>query len=104
MGTILTDMGDYHQALRYGLLAVPTGESLKDSTLLMCSIYNRLGLSYMSFKLIGFLSKLNRLLLLSITSISPDVHFTNSICPEFFLRECSIYSGLIRDEMFLFRN
>jgi tetratricopeptide (TPR) repeat protein len=50
MGTTLTDMGDYHETLRYGLLAVQTGESLKDSTLLMCSIYNRLGLSYMSFK------------------------------------------------------
>jgi hypothetical protein len=38
--------GDYDEALRYGLLAVSTGERLGDSTLLMSDIYNQVALLF----------------------------------------------------------
>ncbi|WPP48732.1 histidine kinase dimerization/phosphoacceptor domain -containing protein [Catalinimonas niigatensis] len=46
LGNISTEMGDYQEGLKYGLLAVQTAEMLKDSTLQLCTIYNRLGLTY----------------------------------------------------------
>lgn len=39
-------MGDYINALKYGLLAVKTAEALKDTSAQLCTIYNRVALSY----------------------------------------------------------
>jgi two-component sensor histidine kinase len=50
LGNVFTGMGDYQEALRYALLALQTAESVQDSTRQMCTIYNRVGLSYLSFK------------------------------------------------------
>jgi len=46
MGSILADEGDFEQGLKYGLLAVDVVEQLKDSTPQMCTIYNRVGMTY----------------------------------------------------------
>jgi two-component sensor histidine kinase len=45
MGLLSVEMGNYDDAVKYGLLAVQTAEKLKDSTML-CTIYNRLGITY----------------------------------------------------------
>ncbi|MBD0259596.1 MAG: tetratricopeptide repeat protein, partial [Cytophagales bacterium] len=50
LATVFSGMGDYQEALRYALLALQTAESQRDSSLLMCTVYNRVGLAYMSFK------------------------------------------------------
>jgi two-component sensor histidine kinase len=50
LGTILSGMGDFQEGLKYGLLAVQTAEMLRDTTLQMCTIYNRLGLTYYKLK------------------------------------------------------
>ena len=46
LGTISTDMGDYAGAIKYGLLALKTAEDMHDTTIQLCSIYYRLGISY----------------------------------------------------------
>ncbi|SDM47149.1 Two-component sensor histidine kinase, contains HisKA and HATPase domains [Catalinimonas alkaloidigena] len=46
LGSIYNIMGDTREGLRYGLLAVETGEMLQDSSSQMSTIYNRLGLTY----------------------------------------------------------
>jgi tetratricopeptide (TPR) repeat protein len=46
MGYICAKKGDYTDAVRFGLLAVKTGEEVKDTTIQMCTIYLRLALSY----------------------------------------------------------
>lgn len=48
IGEIYNNKGDFLQSLRYNLLAMKTGEELKDTSLLMSTIYNRVGLSYFS--------------------------------------------------------
>jgi two-component sensor histidine kinase/tetratricopeptide (TPR) repeat protein len=50
MGIVATILGDYRNGLRYGLLAVKTAEDLGDSTLQLCTIYNRVGITYEQLK------------------------------------------------------
>ncbi len=50
MGNISARMGDYQEGLKYGLQAVMIAESLKDTTMAMCTIYNRLGITYSLLK------------------------------------------------------
>ncbi len=50
LAVVYSSMGDYQEALRHALSALQTAESLQDTTLQMCAIYNRAGLTYMSFK------------------------------------------------------
>ena len=46
LGSTYTKLEDYQQGLRYGLLAMKTAETLGDSSLQLCTIYNRVGLTY----------------------------------------------------------
>jgi len=46
MGIISTGIGDYANAVKYGLLAAKTAEELGDTTLQLCTIYNRLAVAY----------------------------------------------------------
>jgi two-component sensor histidine kinase len=46
IGEVYNDMDNFVEALRYNVLAVQTGEQLKDSGMLMAAIYNKLGISY----------------------------------------------------------
>ncbi len=46
LGYVSSQTGDYQQGLRYGLLAVKTAERLKDSSLALCTIYNRVAGTY----------------------------------------------------------
>jgi len=46
MGYISSVMGDYPDAVKYGLLAIKTAEEVQDTTLALCTYYNRLALSY----------------------------------------------------------
>ncbi|MBC7827590.1 MAG: hypothetical protein H7122_07585 [Chitinophagaceae bacterium] len=50
LGFISSEMGDYQDGLKYGLMAVTTAENVKDSTLQMCTIYNRVGITYFDLK------------------------------------------------------
>ncbi|NMH28630.1 histidine kinase dimerization/phosphoacceptor domain -containing protein [Flavobacterium silvaticum] len=50
LGSVYNSLGDYKEAIRYGLLAVRTAEKLKDDSMLMCPIYNRLGSSYVQIE------------------------------------------------------
>jgi two-component sensor histidine kinase len=50
LGDVSNELGDYKEAMRYGLLAVKTAEALKDSTLQMCTIYNHVGQTYYYLK------------------------------------------------------
>lgn len=46
MGVISTVTGDYPNAVKYGLLAVKTAEEVNDTSMQLCTIYNRLGMAY----------------------------------------------------------
>ncbi|MDP9076149.1 MAG: tetratricopeptide repeat protein [Bacteroidota bacterium] len=46
LGYTAAQLGDYQQAVKYGLLAVKTAESVNDYSLQLCTIYNRLGVTY----------------------------------------------------------
>lgn len=46
LGAIYTHLGDSKEGLRYGLLAVKTAEMLQDSSSQLCTIYNRVGMTY----------------------------------------------------------
>ncbi|WP_121810603.1 tetratricopeptide repeat-containing sensor histidine kinase [Mucilaginibacter kameinonensis] len=46
MGSVSAQLGDYNKAIKYGLLAVKTAEAVNDTTMQLCTIYNRLGLTY----------------------------------------------------------
>lgn len=46
MGTVAQQTGNYHQALKYGLLALKTAEAIKDTTAQLCTIFNRVGVIY----------------------------------------------------------
>ncbi len=48
LGFVSTKTGDYKAGLAYGLLAMKTARRLGDTTLQMCTIYNRLGVTYQS--------------------------------------------------------
>ena len=44
--TVSTDMGDPAKGIAYGILAVKTAEQERDTTLQLCTIYNRLAVAY----------------------------------------------------------
>lgn len=46
LGSVYVQLDDYQQGLNYGLLAVKTAETLRDTTLQLCTIYNRVGIAY----------------------------------------------------------
>ncbi|WP_170117715.1 tetratricopeptide repeat-containing sensor histidine kinase [Chitinophaga ginsengisoli] len=46
LGNVNSQMGDYKIALKNGFLAVRTAEKQQDTTLMLCTIYNRLGLTF----------------------------------------------------------
>ena len=50
MGAVSADLGDYEQALKYGLLALKTAEKRQDSSLQLATIYNRIGITYEQMK------------------------------------------------------
>lgn len=43
---VSTQLGDYETGVRYGLAALKTAEAVHDTTLQLCTIYNRLGITY----------------------------------------------------------
>ncbi|WP_162996335.1 histidine kinase dimerization/phosphoacceptor domain -containing protein [Mucilaginibacter celer] len=46
LGNVYGSLGNYKEAIKYGLLAVKTAEAVNDTTMQLCTIYNRLGLTY----------------------------------------------------------
>ncbi|SEW43031.1 Two-component sensor histidine kinase, contains HisKA and HATPase domains [Chitinophaga sp. YR573] len=50
IGNAYQQKGDFTQALKYGLLAVKTAETLKDSSIQMGAIYNHVGLIYYNLR------------------------------------------------------
>ena len=46
IGRISTDKADYPYALRYNLLAIKTATEVNDTTLLLCSIYHTMAITY----------------------------------------------------------
>ncbi|MVM41813.1 tetratricopeptide repeat protein [Spirosoma sp. HMF3257] len=46
LGFVSAKLGDYKEGLAYGLMAVRAAEASKDSSLTLCTIYNRVGLTY----------------------------------------------------------
>lgn len=46
LGYMAMLLGDYQTAVKYGLLAVKTAEEMNDYSLQLCTIYNRLGVTY----------------------------------------------------------
>ncbi|GAB3220634.1 hypothetical protein GCM10027423_52540 [Spirosoma arcticum] len=50
LGAVSSQLGDYKEGIRYGLLAVETAEQLGDLTTMVCTIYNRVGLTYFFLK------------------------------------------------------
>jgi two-component sensor histidine kinase len=48
LGFVSTASGDQKEGIRYGLLAVQTAETLGDSSKQICTIYNRLGITYLN--------------------------------------------------------
>ena len=46
LGQAASWLGDYPDAVRYGLLALRTAEDRHDTSLQLCTIYNRLGVAY----------------------------------------------------------
>lgn len=46
LGNVNSQMGNYKIALKNGFMAVRTAEKLHDTTLQLCTIYNRLGLTF----------------------------------------------------------
>lgn len=45
LGNVYVQQGDYKQAVKYGFMAVKTAEIERDTSLQLCTIYNRLGLT-----------------------------------------------------------
>ncbi|MFD1141166.1 histidine kinase dimerization/phosphoacceptor domain -containing protein [Larkinella insperata] len=50
LGFVSTKLGDYKEGLTYGLLAVKSAEARKDSSIQLCTTYNRLGLTYFALR------------------------------------------------------
>lgn len=46
LGIVSSWMGDYSDAVKYGLEALRTAEARQDTSLQLCTIYNRLGVAY----------------------------------------------------------
>lgn len=47
LNTVSFMLGDYETAIRYGLLAARTADEVGDTSMMLCTIYNRIGLAYM---------------------------------------------------------
>jgi two-component sensor histidine kinase len=50
LGSVNIRLGNYDEALRYGLLAVRAAEAMRDSSLTLCTIFNRMGVTYYTIK------------------------------------------------------
>jgi two-component sensor histidine kinase len=50
MGAVSSEIGDYQEGIKYGLLAIKTAEAVKDTTMQLCTIYNRVGVTYTYLK------------------------------------------------------
>ncbi|RWY55662.1 tetratricopeptide repeat-containing sensor histidine kinase [Mucilaginibacter gilvus] len=50
LGTVNAQMGNYDEAIKNGLLAVRAAETIGDTTLMLCTIYNRIGVTYFNLK------------------------------------------------------
>ncbi|MBD1364922.1 tetratricopeptide repeat protein [Mucilaginibacter sp. ZT4R22] len=50
IGSVNSRLGNYDEALKYGLLAVRTAEAVGDTSLMLCTIFNRLGVTYYTIK------------------------------------------------------
>ncbi|MFT3824858.1 MAG: histidine kinase dimerization/phosphoacceptor domain -containing protein [Chitinophagaceae bacterium] len=50
LGTASSSIGDYKEAIRYGLLAVEMAEADNDTTTQMATFYNRIGMTYNNMK------------------------------------------------------
>ncbi|ACU62286.1 tetratricopeptide repeat-containing sensor histidine kinase [Chitinophaga pinensis] len=48
IGTVCNEQNNFVEGLRYNMLAVQTGEQVKDTSQLMATVYHRLGMSYHS--------------------------------------------------------
>ena len=46
LGRVNARLGDFKSGVHYGLLALKTAESLRDTTMQLCTIYNQLGITY----------------------------------------------------------
>jgi two-component sensor histidine kinase len=50
LGFVSTALGDQKEGVRYGILAVQAAEQAQDSTTQLCTIYNRLGITYVNLQ------------------------------------------------------
>ena len=50
LGAVYTGSGYYNIAVKYGLMAVRAAENVNDTTIQLCTIYNRLGTSFYKWK------------------------------------------------------
>jgi len=50
LGTVNSHLGNYEEALKYGLLAVRTAEAAGDTSMMLCTIFNRLGVTYYALR------------------------------------------------------
>lgn len=50
LGFVSTALGDQNEGVHYGILAVQAAEQAKDTTTQLCTIYNRLGITYVNLK------------------------------------------------------
>ncbi|GAB3926405.1 histidine kinase dimerization/phosphoacceptor domain -containing protein [Larkinella terrae] len=46
LGQVSSKLGDFRSGVNYGLLALKTAEAVEDTTMLLCTIYNHLGITY----------------------------------------------------------
>ncbi|WP_080054485.1 tetratricopeptide repeat-containing sensor histidine kinase [Spirosoma aerolatum] len=76
LGQVCGELGDYKEAIRYGLLAVQTAEQSGDSTMLLATIYNRLGITYQNLHDL----KLANLYFRKSIAIAESYHDVAAIC------------------------
>lgn len=50
LGIVNLTKGDYRSSIEYELLAIKTAEATKDSSMMLCAIYNHIGLAYRHIK------------------------------------------------------
>ncbi|KAA5532341.1 hypothetical protein F0919_16235 [Taibaiella lutea] len=50
LGTVSAHIGNYNDGVKYGLMAIKSAEMLGDTSLSLCTYYNRLGLAYSALK------------------------------------------------------
>jgi two-component sensor histidine kinase len=50
LGAVQVMLGDYKEGVRYGLLAASTAEELGDTSMILCTIFNRVAMAYMETK------------------------------------------------------